>query len=550
MELQENVLIKGRYRLLEERGRGSFGEVWRARDEVTGGEVAVKMLIGLDRQGQQVFAEEFKIANALNHPNLLHTDYYDIYENRPFVVMPYCPDSSLSLAGKMDEETAWKFLREVAAGLAYLHENGIIHRDIKPANILRDRSGRFLIADFGISTRMRDTLRRNSTRQMQLNDNAGTIPYMAPELFSSMPKATAASDIWAFGASLYELIMGELPFCGQGGVMQKQGADVPVIPLAVSLKLKSVVSTCLAADPANRPAAKQLMKGLETVSTANQSTVFHRAAYSSAAGSPRPSAPTQKSNNPPVSTRSSNNQADIQRTKTNDSEIWIGTDSHGRQWYENTAGNRISAQFDWVSPKISKKKTFVGENGRYACAEFKSNGRLQLTSSYLFTDRTTWKENYYLFTNPPEKVAVVYNGKKYVYDQNGDLCPLAFDWIGLSGYVVPIVGGIWIILIIIFVIGTVLAYTGIGGEWVFDLPWDIGSDLQEGIGKSFFGKLFLVVEIVFVMGIFAAFLTLILPTYIIFGVIISGLAFALGFRPEKWMQDGKPHKGLPQDFEY
>ena len=147
MELQENVLIKGRYRLLEERGRGSFGEVWRARDEVTGGEVAVKMLIGLDRQGQQVFAEEFKIANALNHPNLLHTDYYDIYENRPFVVMPYCPDSSLSLAGKMDEETAWKFLREVAAGLAYLHENGIIHRDIKPANILRDRSGRFLIAD-------------------------------------------------------------------------------------------------------------------------------------------------------------------------------------------------------------------------------------------------------------------------------------------------------------------------------------------------------------------------------------------------------------------
>ena len=536
MELQENVLIKGRYRLLEERGRGSFGEVWRARDEVTGGEVAVKMLIGLDRQGQQVFAEEFKIANALNHPNLLHTDYYDIYENRPFVVMPYCPDSSLSLAGKMDEETAWKFLREVAAGLAYLHENGIIHRDIKPANILRDRSGRFLIADFGISTRMRDTLRRNSTRQMQLNDNAGTIPYMAPELFSSMPKATAASDIWAFGASLYELIMGELPFCGQGGVMQKQGADVPVIPLAVSLKLKSVVSTCLATDPANRPTAKQLMKGLETVSTANQSTVFHRAAYSSAADSPRPSAPTQKSNNPPVSTRSSNNQSDIQRTKTNDSDIWIGTDAHGRQWYENTAGNRISAQFDWVSPKISKKKTFVGENGRYACAEFKSNGRLQLTSSYMFMNRCQWKG----------KVAVVYNGKQYVYDEDGDLCPLVFNWVlGLEEPVVSIVGLIGYALPLLFIIGSVLAYTGIGCEWMFDFPFDIGRNLQEGIEKNFFGKLWLVVG----NALFLA-LVWMIPMFIIcfiFGAIISGLAFAFG--SGKWIE-GKPHKGLPQDFEY
>ena len=72
MELQENVLIKGRYRLLEERGRGSFGEVWRARDEVTEAEVAVKIYIALDKQGLKEFTEEFRVANALTHPNLLH----------------------------------------------------------------------------------------------------------------------------------------------------------------------------------------------------------------------------------------------------------------------------------------------------------------------------------------------------------------------------------------------------------------------------------------------------------------------------------------------
>ena len=140
MELQENVLIKGRYRLLEERGRGSFGEVWRARDEVTEAEVAVKIYIALDKQGLKEFTEEFRVANALNHPNLLHADYYDICENRPFIVMPYCPESAVSLVGKMDEGRAWKFLRDVSSGLSYLHGKDIVHRDIKPDNILRNEA--------------------------------------------------------------------------------------------------------------------------------------------------------------------------------------------------------------------------------------------------------------------------------------------------------------------------------------------------------------------------------------------------------------------------
>ena len=257
------MLIKGRYRLLEERGRGSFGEVWRARDEVTEAEVAVKIYIALDKQGLKEFTEEFKVANGLNHPNLLHADYYDICENRPFIVMPYCPESAVSLVGKMDEGRAWKFLREVSAGLAYLHGKDIVHRDIKPDNIMQDREGNFLISDFGISTRMRSTLRRNSTREMSQKDIAGTIGYMAPELFSKKPEAVKATDIWAMGASLYELLSGELPFMGQGGVMQLHGAEAPELEGTYSKDLQGVLESCLARDTWERPTAEQLQSYAE-----------------------------------------------------------------------------------------------------------------------------------------------------------------------------------------------------------------------------------------------------------------------------------------------
>ncbi len=222
MELQENMLINDRYRLLEERGRGSFGEVWRARDEVTEAEVAVKIYIALDKQGLKEFTEEFKVANALNHPNLLHADYYDICENRPFIVMPYCPESTVSMVGKMDEGQAWKFLREVSAGLSYLHGKDIVHRDIKPDNILLDREGNFLISDFGISTRMRSTLRRNSTREMSQKDIAGTIGYMAPELFSKKPESVKA-DAAARGGGTGTGGNVQQGFAGGAGVLPGQG---------------------------------------------------------------------------------------------------------------------------------------------------------------------------------------------------------------------------------------------------------------------------------------------------------------------------------------
>lgn len=251
-------LFANRYRLIKEVGRGSFGEVWLVRDEQIDLEVALKVYIALDERGLEEFKGEYKNTYALNHSNLLHATYFGVDEKRPYLVMPYCPASAVGLLGEIDEGTAWRFLRDVAGGLAYLHGQDILHRDIKPDNILRNEAGDFVITDFGISLRMRSTLRRNSTRQMQQGEMSGTIGYMGPELFGKKAEAVKATDIWALGASLYELLSGELPFMGQGGVMQLHGAEIPDIPEQYGKDLQTILEGCLAKETWERPTAEQL----------------------------------------------------------------------------------------------------------------------------------------------------------------------------------------------------------------------------------------------------------------------------------------------------
>ena len=257
MELQPDTLFHDRYRLVEEKGRGSYGEVWLARDEQLEIDVAIKVYIALDDRGIEEFKSEFKTSWQLNHPNLLHAYHFDLDGRRPYLVMPYCPGQSTSLIGTADEAEIWRFIRDVSAGLAYLHERDIVHHDIKPDNILVGESGVYQISDFGISTRMRSTLRRNSTRKMN-NSLGGSLPYMGPELFSDMPDAVKASDIWAMGVMLFEIITGELPFFGQGGGLQLHGAAIPVIVASVSQELKATVAACMAEKTWDRPTARQL----------------------------------------------------------------------------------------------------------------------------------------------------------------------------------------------------------------------------------------------------------------------------------------------------
>lgn len=259
MQYTVGQLLDGRYALTKFIGSGSYGEVWVARDKATDLEVAVKIYLSMDPQGLADFKKEFQVSFNLNHTNLLHANYLGTTaeDNRPYLVMPLCPDGSASkYIGKSDEFILWKFIKDVAGGLAYLHEQQppIIHQDIKPDNILISKNGDFLITDFGISKQLRNTLKKSAGN---LN-SAGSVSYMGPERFSKQSMPIKASDIWSLGATVYEMAVGDLPFCGMGGSMQKKGADTPELPEDFSDTLNTVVMSCMAKETWERPTARQL----------------------------------------------------------------------------------------------------------------------------------------------------------------------------------------------------------------------------------------------------------------------------------------------------
>ena len=252
--LKIGEMLAGRYRLVEMVGKGSFGEVWHAYDEYLKMGVAVKVYFVLDEKGNQDLKKEFKNTNELNHPNLLRPTFFGVSGDRSYIIMPYCPTTAAKLIGCCNEMMVWEFVRDVANGLAYLHGQGIVHHDIKPDNILLDENGRFVITDFGVSTKARDLVQGDNEELM-----GGTVGYMGPEMFRPYADSVAATDIWAFGATIYELLTGELPFYGLGGRGQANDAKQIEIPYRfVSDNLEQLVRDCMAKDPWDRPRAQEI----------------------------------------------------------------------------------------------------------------------------------------------------------------------------------------------------------------------------------------------------------------------------------------------------
>lgn len=245
-------------------GRGNFSEVWMAMDIKTDIEVALKIYApatGLDSHGVNVLSREFAIVANANHRNLLKPSHYDVVDNKPYLVLPYCKKGSIQrLIGQFTEEQAWHLIHDVASALAYLHsrEPVIIHQDIKPDNIMMDDGGDYMISDFGISSHAKSTLRKSLSIAFS---SAGTTAYMAPERFEADNTPIKANDIWSLGAMVYEMLDGDVPFTAggiEGGILQKQGAEIPLLSDKFSPALRHVVDLCLQREPWNRPTAAQL----------------------------------------------------------------------------------------------------------------------------------------------------------------------------------------------------------------------------------------------------------------------------------------------------
>lgn len=251
--LQENQLFANRYRLVKRLGQGAFSEVWKAEDTMVGNlTVALKVYApdkGLDEDGAKIFGEEFAIVFNIHHQNLLTPSTFDKEQNSPYLVLPFCERGSATrLIGIMDERQVAQFLHDVSSALAYLHTKDIVHQDVKPDNILINEDGIFLLTNFDISTKIGEEQR----------NCAGTPAFMGPERFVNNQGPIKASDIWSLGATVFELMTGDVPFGDMGGKSQSMGTEKPDIPNAYSLELKSIVGQCLSIEPWNRPTAAQI----------------------------------------------------------------------------------------------------------------------------------------------------------------------------------------------------------------------------------------------------------------------------------------------------
>lgn len=212
----------------------------------------------LDIEGEQRFRDEYMIVFNCRHTNLIHPTHFSIFKDTPYLVLPYCKlgSSELLIGTKLTDNDIWDYILDVSSGLAYLHslEPPIIHQDIKPANILLDDTHHYAITDFGISSQ------RGGVHSEYYEGNSGTLAYMAPERFQEDAEPIPQSDIWAFGATLFEILTGHVPFGEDGGKMQAEtDAAVPNLP-NVSSDIKKLIHACLAKEPGNRPSAEQIIE--------------------------------------------------------------------------------------------------------------------------------------------------------------------------------------------------------------------------------------------------------------------------------------------------
>ncbi|MEV1083147.1 protein kinase [Streptomyces sp. NPDC050211] len=259
------MLMAGRYRLNESIGRGGMGEVWRAYDETLARPVAVKLLLPQDTDPTATsrFRLEAQTAARIDHPNVVGVLDFGEYDNRLFLVMELIEGASLARAlaqsGALPADRVASIAAQAAAGLAAAHRQGIVHRDIKPANLLLDADGTLKIGDFGIA-RFLDDPGAALTATGQI---VGTSLYLAPERALGQP-AGPASDVYALGCVLYQLLTGRPPFQADTAIaILHQHLDAaPVPPRELGIPglppaFENYLLGLLAKDPEHRPTAQQ-----------------------------------------------------------------------------------------------------------------------------------------------------------------------------------------------------------------------------------------------------------------------------------------------------
>jgi WD40 repeat protein len=262
----------GPYEILGSIGAGGMGEVYRARDPRLGREVAVKVLpasFSDDADRLRRFEQEARAAGVLNHPNIIAV--YDIGTNAsdgsPYVVQELLEGETLRAelaGGRLSPRRATEYAIQIARGLAAAHEKGIVHRDLKPENLFVTKDGRVKILDFGLAklTQMQagpglQTNLPTANAATEPGVVMGTLGYMSPEQVRGKP-ADPRSDIFSFGAILYEMLSGKRAFlAGSAGetmaaILKEDPPDLSATSRGISPGLERIVRHCLEKSPERR----------------------------------------------------------------------------------------------------------------------------------------------------------------------------------------------------------------------------------------------------------------------------------------------------------
>ncbi|HLN80949.1 MAG TPA: serine/threonine-protein kinase, partial [Thermoanaerobaculia bacterium] len=261
----------GPYEIVTPIGAGGMGEVYRARDPRLGRDVAIKVLpasFSKDPERLRRFEQEARAAGVLNHPNIMAV--YDIgtVEGSPYVVSELLEGETLRSrlgGGPLAPRRATEYAVQIAHGLSAAHEKGIVHRDLKPENLFVTKDGRVKILDFGLAKLTQPDGGGPQTNFPTAAASAetepgvvlGTLGYMSPEQVRGRP-ADARSDIFSFGAILYEMLSGKRAFHRDtaadtmSAILREDPPDPSSTNRLVSPALDRIIRHCLEKDPEAR----------------------------------------------------------------------------------------------------------------------------------------------------------------------------------------------------------------------------------------------------------------------------------------------------------
>jgi eukaryotic-like serine/threonine-protein kinase len=273
-------LLAGRYELQDVAGSGGMSSVYRARDTVLERTVAIKILhehFSDDPEYVERFRREARALAQLNHPNIVTVIDRGEFEGRQFIVFEHVEGENLKelieREGQLPVDRALALVHQVARGLAFAHDHGVVHRDVKPHNVLIDEDGVAKVTDFGIARSLEPADGITETGAL-----LGTSEYIAPEQASGA-RVDERSDQYSLATVLYELLTGVPPYTGDNFMavamkhIQQPVPSVRDVRPDVAPRLDAIIARAMAKRPEDRfPSAEAMMAALEAARVGTDAT--------------------------------------------------------------------------------------------------------------------------------------------------------------------------------------------------------------------------------------------------------------------------------------